>query len=77
MEVDVQITVRPLTEGGFSGIHIRARGDGPGVVGGERRVDEGEGDPVGVVDGVHCLDLRVAMSCVIVPALAVLLITWK
>lgn len=53
VEVDVEVGVGSDSQSGFEGIHVGAVGDGPGVVGGERGVDEVEGDADGVVGCVH------------------------
>lgn len=53
VEVEVEGVVGAAAQGGFQGVHVRARGDGPGVVGGVGRAEEGEADVVGVVGFVE------------------------
>lgn len=57
MEVEVEGVVGTAAQGGFQGVHVRPRGDGPGVVGGVGRAEEGEADVVGVVGFIEGSEL--------------------
>ena len=53
VEVEVEVGVGSHPQGSFESVHVGTCSDSPGVVGGERGVDQVEGDANGVVGCVH------------------------